>query len=1221
MAYQGVFRFTNSNDFPLLVVSTIIIMISALAPPLETYLYGKVISALTKFLAGQYSSSEEFMNKARFLCGGIVILGLINWIVSWVGIIGWLVVGERAQMRGRLQLLEALLLKEYVNLQNLQSVIGSLTQAHRCIEDIRVGVSENLGYLIQCCTTVVFLLIISMVALWLLTLVIVASTPLMAISSLIFGKLAVGRLNLENKHSSEASKILEWCFKSAELTRILNGKYFDLAKFSRFAQLSAKASKFGVVFAMANGSILRALAGFIFIQGLVYGQHLIKTGRSNSGHIFTAFGACLLLGTMLAALAANIASINQAQASAKSIEQFHLIENDDLNETSKSNQYESIDSWSCSNVTLKDVSLILNKQQILLSVSAEFNGLQINFLFGSSGSGKSTLALLLAGLYRSTLGEICIDGKDIGSFSTDQITNLITIIDLSPAIFKKLLKENILLGLESSLECQLESALDFAGLRGLANLLSNGIDALVEDSSLSGGQIQKIGLARAYLRNAPILILDEALSAIDYKSKEEILAKLRKLRMGKVTIIITHDINDIQDQDMILLLKSGQFEKCGKKTDIFQQDMPLKLAPRSQPVKEASKENAFFGSDTETFASYNFDAEAVVGQSLNDAMSPLGLRAVIYFALRTSNTKALFLFGLVGTVLTGLSPPVLSFLFSKLLSKIVIPSQNAANSTSLSTLCLITAAIITIFVDAVLFFATKICIYVFLENWIASLRTKCLAAISDQDVTFFNKKYLSLSDLTTLIMNDTRDLRSILSELIPHFLELVALSATGVIWATISGWKLALVGFSFVPVVLISTSIFNLLLHKVENDYKSRIASLEDHCNRTISGIKTIRALGISNNWSNEYNQMLSDFMPCGIRRAVVLGFGLSFLPFCTCAANATILYYGITLIVNREYTLQQMLLVMTMLIFTVAGANSLIRSLPKVTRGQRAANLISRILSLGILPIESGGDLKFPTSNRDSMTRAISIRNVSFSYADRECNAFRTILRDTSLSINVGERITLVGSSGGGKSTLGKILLRLYEPDRGVVEVFGRIAGLIDPDEYKSTMTMISQKPQFFEGTIRENLVYGNRQSYVSETLIMNALRASNAAQIIERLPEGLDTINGIGVSFSLGELQRLCFARALIRKPRILVLDEPTSHLDEVNTKILVDMINSGFKTFDKSMTVITITHDPLIMKQSPRIVVLDEGTVKQDGTFNDLITVSGPFKKLLESCDFST
>lgn len=1215
MTRKGIFKFVTLNDFPLIFISTVIIMISAAAPPLETYLYGKVISTLTKFLAGQYSSPSEFMGKIRFLCGEIVLLGVANWIVSWVGIIGWLLVGERSQIRGRLQILSALLQKQFVKMQHLQSVIGSLTQAHRCIEDIRVGVSENLGYLIQCCTTITFLFITSMIALWLLTLVIIASTPLMAISSFIFGKLAVGELSLENKHSSRASQILEWCFKSAEVTRILNGKYFDSAKFSQYVKLSAKAFKSGTIFVNANGSILRALAGIIFIQGLAFGQHLVKTGKTNSGQIFTAFGACLLLGTMLAALAANIALLNQAQASARSIENFEIFEDAIETNISEEKLSGSLNLESCRTLSVKDVSLHLNDKQILQNVNIEFTSSHINFLIGFSGSGKSSLSLLLAGLYEKSLGEVCIDGRDISLFSTEEVSKKITIIDLSSAIFKMLLRDNILLGSDVDQEYQLESALEFADLKSLACLLPDGIDSLIEESELSGGQIQKIGLARAYLRNPPILILDEALSAIDFRTTTGLFAKLRKQRMGKITIVITHDVNEIQDQDMVHIIESGRVEKFGKKSDVLMHEMSSPKQ-KSQIHKKISQSTVGLDSSVAPFS--NFDAEAAVGLPFDETVTPLGIRAVVSFALQTSDSKMIFSIGLIGTAVTGLSPPVLSFLFSRLLSKIVAPTVIGSSSTSNSTMWLVVAAIITIFVDAVLYFVAKICIYHSLESWIVFLRTKCLAAISDQDMTFFNKRHLSPSDLTTLLMNDVRDLRSILSELIPHFLELLTLATTGVIWATISGWKLALVGFSFIPIVLTSAFAFNRLLHKVETDYKANLAILEDHCNRTISGIKTIKALGMSDQWSTEYNQKLSNLMPYGIRRAIVLGFGLTFVPFCTCAANATILYYGVSLIASLEYTLQQMLMVMTMLIFTIAGANSLIRSLPKVSRGQRAAQLISRILSMGTLPIETGGDEKFCSFNQNDTSRAVSFRNVHFSYADKECNAFKTILRDVSLNVKVGERITLVGSSGSGKSTLGKLLLRLYESDRGSIEVFGHPARLVEPDLYRSLVTMIPQKAQFFEGTIRENLVYGNRQAYISEDRIMEALGASRAADIIEQLPKGLDTEYGAGISFSLGELQRLCFARALIRKPRLLILDEPTSHLDGANTKDLVDLINSGFRNFDKNMTVITITHDPLIMKQSPRILVLDEGRVKQDGTFDDLISRPGPFKRLLETIE---
>lgn len=1222
---NGVFSFTEISDAPLIAFSTIFVVISAIAAPLETYLLGKIFLKLAEFLAGAYPNSDEFLQRILFLCGKIVICGVGHFIFLWIGVIGWLIVGERAQIRGRKKIFGHILGEDLELVQSHHNLVGSLTQAHRCIEEIRIGVSENLGVLIQSCASIVFLLVTSMISLWLLTLVVLASAPLMVASTSIFGGLIVKFKKSENQMSSEAAKTLHWCFNFAAVTRILNGKYYDLAAFKEAVEKSAVFFIKESVSTEANSSILRALGGFVFIQGLAFAQHLVAHGKSNAGQVFTAFGACLLLGSLIASLAGNVAILNNAQGSARTIDQFGLLGSiSSLPSGNGEPQFDRI----CTTLELRHVAFKYSQQDttLLNDICAIFRNSAFNFVIGESGCGKSTLASIIAGLYKETLGNVLYNGKHSSDLNSSALEEAITYIDLSPAIFKKLIKDNVILGFSNVNDDDLNDAVRFSGLESFIESYSEGVNAIIDSNALSGGQTQKIGLARAFIRNSPILILDEALSAIDYLGRNRIMMQLRELRKDQMTILITHDSEEICNNDVVLCLQLGRVVGSGKKSDI-PNDILSKFSSTSDSEKSAYLKyeiNTLESSSVEfTDKELNCDCTskrefAESNDGSETTVKPFGIRAVISFAAQTSTKKLLITMGLLASVATGLVPPVLSYLFSKLLSKIIAQNSSHMQLSFESNVWLVIPPIIVIVADGFIHFGSKVCLHYSLERWIVSLRKRCLSIISDQDMSFFGLKHLSPSNLSTLLMNDTRDLRCVVSELLPRFLELIALALGGIIWSLITGWQLTLIGFSFVPVVLIFSSVYNLLVQRIEFRYKAHIALLEDHCNRTINGMKTIRSLGITRYWLVENDAMLQQLMPLGVRRAVLIGFGVSFLPLCTSCASAIILYYGVLFVSLTKYTQEQMLHVLTMLIFTLSGASALAKSLPRVSRGQRAAFLISKVLSCQQLQIEVGGDLQFLSSKHvlDKTLEAVTFKNVSFSYPNLRKRNFEKVLQNVSFLVNIGESVCLVGPSGCGKSTIVSLLLRLYDTDRGSIEVYGRSIRDVEPDFYKSKVTMVPQNCSFFDGTIRENLTYGNQNTYIPEELILGALNVVNALGIIDRLPNGLDSIYGSLLRFSLGELQRLAIARALIRKPKVIIFDEPTSHLDQRNTDCIIDLIASGLKDYDDEMTIITISHNPEVMKKSQKILVLQNGSLCQSGKFSELVNVDGPLKRLLST-----
>ncbi len=233
----------------------------------------------------------------------------------------------------------------------------------------------------------------------------------------------------------------------------------------------------------------------------------------------------------------------------------------------------------------------------------------------------------------------------------------------------------------------------------------------------------------------------------------------------------------------------------------------------------------------------------------------------------------------------------------------------------------------------------------------------------------------------------------------------------------------------------------------------------------------------------------------------------------------------------------------------------------------------------------------------------AICFRQVSFAYPEQE------VLRNFSLELKGGRTTALVGASGSGKSTLVRLLLHLVRPQAGEVCVDGQSLAGVNLDSYYRKVAYIPQDAPVFDGTLRENLAFG--QARLSEKM-PQALSQTGLDELVSRLPQGLETLVGErGVKLSGGERQRLAFARLLLQDPRIVVLDEPTSALDSLSE----DFLARGLREFLRGRTVLVVAHRLQTVRDADEILVLEGGCVYERGRFEELISAGGKFQELWE------
>jgi ABC-type multidrug transport system fused ATPase/permease subunit len=276
-------------------------------------------------------------------------------------------------------------------------------------------------------------------------------------------------------------------------------------------------------------------------------------------------------------------------------------------------------------------------------------------------------------------------------------------------------------------------------------------------------------------------------------------------------------------------------------------------------------------------------------------------------------------------------------------------------------------------------------------------------------------------------------------------------------------------------------------------------------------------------------------------------------------------------------------------------------------TRLQKAIGAAEKLLLLLDEPAEAV-DEQYVHDSANTLLGQIDFDRVAFEYPSRKSNV---VLRNVSFRVEPGQQVALVGPSGAGKSTIVSLLLKFYEPTSGGILFDVRDSRSFPITSLRAQMAIVPQDVFLFGGTIRENIAYGKPGSGVEE--IIDAARQANAWEFIQSFPEKLDTIVGErGVQLSGGQRQRIAIARAVLKNPKILILDEATSSLDSESERLVQEALDKLMK----GRTSVVIAHRLATIRNADKIIVLENGTIVEQGTHNELLgNKNGLYKTLTE------
>jgi ATP-binding cassette subfamily B protein len=555
--------------------------------------------------------------------------------------------------------------------------------------------------------------------------------------------------------------------------------------------------------------------------------------------------------------------------------------------------------------------------------------------------------------------------------------------------------------------------------------------------------------------------------------------------------------------------------------------------------------------------------------------------------------QGMFLFGLLSLFLSSFTIMAFPRLAGELLD---VASGTPKYFSSIGQVAGVLIAVLL--VQAVFSFIRVYTFNVVTEHGIEDIRKAVYKKVIWSPMTFFDSR--RVGELMSRLTSDVGTLQSLFSFVLAELLRQLTTLVFGIAIMVYIAPKLSVFMLATFPVLVIAALVFGKFIRKHSKKTQDKLAEANVVVEESLQSISVVKAFTNEFFEIGRYGRVLKEATATALRNAMYTSFFVSFIILVIFGGIVAVGWYGASLVQSGEITVGVLFsfVMYTMFIgFSIAGLGDVYAQV------QRSIGSSERVLEILDQPDEA-----VVPSDHLKLSGEIEFDNVSFSYPSRPDF---TVLSNLNFKIRAGEKVALVGQSGSGKSTIINLLMRFYPIRNGVVTVDGTAIDSYNLTSYRENIGIVPQEVILFGGTIKENIEYGKPGATLEE--IKDAARKANAFDFIESFPDKFETMVGErGVKLSGGQRQRIAIARAILKDPAILILDEATSSLD-AHSEVLVQ---EALEKLMENRTTIVIAHRLSTIKKVDRIFVIKEGKLAEKGSHAELTSMSsGIYSNLLK------
>ncbi|EPD56652.1 thiol reductant ABC exporter subunit CydD [Streptomyces sp. HGB0020] len=790
-------------------------------------------------------------------------------------------------------------------------------------------------------------------------------------------------------------------------------------------------------------------------------------------------------------------------------------------------------------------------------------------LVGPSGIGKSTLLNVLLGFVRPTEGRVRIGGVDLREADLEQWRSRIAWVPQRPHLFAGTVAENVRLARPGADDDAVRRALADAGALEFVEALPEGTDTLLgeDGAGLSAGQRQRLALARAFLADRPVLLLDEPTAALDGATEAEVVQAVRRLAAGRTVLLVVHRPALLAPADRIVRLDAPT--------------LPTAVEHRAPEIQTA------------TPAAYESPAVHEPGNAAAAAVSGGGGVLARVRAMSGPRRGRLALALLLGSLALGSAVGLMA-------TSGWLISRASQQPPVLYLMVAVTATRAFGIGRAVFRYGERLVSHDAVLRMLADTRVAVYRRL--ERLAPAGLRRTRRGDLLSRLVSDVDALQDYwLRWLLPAGTAVVVSAAS----VGFTAWLLPEAGLALAVGLVAAGVGVPLLTGAVARRADRRLApargQLATRVTDLLTGTAELTVAGALDARSAEARRADGVLTRIASRAATAtaLGDGLTaLLSGLTVAATALA---GVQAVADGRLDGVSTAVV----VLTPLAAFEAVLGLPlAVQYRQRVRRSAERVYEV----LDAPEPVREPERPRQAPVSPfpVALKGVTTRYEGQR----RPALDGLDLTLGRGQRIAVVGPSGSGKTTLAQTLLRFLDAEAGSYTLAGVDARALDGDDVRRLVGLCAQDAHLFDSSVRENLLLARKDA--TEDQLRDVLRRARLLEWADRLPDGLDTLVGEhGARLSGGQRQRLALARALLADFPVLVLDEPAEHLDLPTA----DALTADLLAATQGRTTLLITHRLAGLEAVDEVVVLDEGRVVQRGAYAELVAVPGPLRAMVE------